>query len=216
MSRFSIKDILLLILMIALAAGWYVSRQDLAESQHELGMLKDKYHFLDVEDPRKIAAVQLPMLLTQNSWQWRVHLPEKGRYWIRAAFRDLRPQRPPSSGLSGIDLHLEPGESVVSVALDKQDGVWKLHVGELAEEGSESGEDDEVDCESTQWIDKNYIGMISAGADGTEESHPEKKFVLMHLMDSTPGPNGRPRPWNDPADGVIVWIEKIKENEKAE
>ena len=207
--NFSIKDLLALVLVISLSAGWYVSSRELAENKAATKVERQKYHRLDIQDPSNIGVVEIPALFSRKLWQWRVHIPATGEFQIRAAYNDLRPLRAPNETESEIDLSLPPGETVVSVLLDSVDGKWTLVVGRHRQDDSAS-DSEEVLCKETKWIDDNDYGAMAAGDSGTSENDANKPMVLLHLKDSNYDVNGIPAPWNDPALGVLLWIEKVK------
>jgi len=122
---FSIRNLLLLVLVIALGVGWFVASRELARTKRELTQLRESVRFLDVEVPSNIAAVQLPELVGQNLWQWRLYVPDEG-YQLRAAYDEVVREDEIETIKSKIGIDLRPGESIVSVALDKKSGSWKL------------------------------------------------------------------------------------------
>lgn len=207
--KFSIKGLLVLLTFVSLCVALVVSQLQLADAKSELETQRAKFHFLNVTDPAKIAAVRMPRFVSEKLWQWRIHLPADRRFHVQAAYNDLKPNRPPRHTKSTLSYELDPGESILSVSLRKVDGTWKVLVAAQSETELPSQNSRVVGCKSTEWLDNNRYGAMAVGDDGTYEADPAKPFVLLHLRDSTPQPNGKQVPWNTPTQGVIVWIEVL-------
>ena len=207
-SKFSIKNLLFLILIVALGIGWFVSSRELASTSHELKTLRKEYHFLDVRDPGNIAAVALPETHSNRLWQWRVHIPpDEGHYTLGVACFDLLVDQPPNRLFHS--MHLEPGESIVSMSIEKQDGKWVLKLAQSKKEGGTTSRDRELIFDSTQWIDKEdmYYGD-HAGHAGTDEVGADETLVLLHVI--SPEPGMTKESLKEPRDGIKLWIKRYE------
>lgn len=209
--NFTVKNLLTLVLLVSLAVAWYSARRELAACKATIKVERKKYYRLDLQNPNNIAAIQIPALFSRKLWQWRVHVPETGKFKIKAAYNDLLPLRAPSQTESKIDLHLPPGESIVTVLVDKIDGKWTLVVGRHREEDTVTASETVI-CKETDWIDNRAYGATAAGKRGTEENDSNEPMVLIQLRDSNYDANGKPAPFNNPSLGIMAWIEKTKPN----
>ena len=205
--------------LASLCAALVLSRIQLAETRSqleshraEIEAQRDEFHFLNVSDPANIAAVQMPKFGNWKLWQWRVHVPAGKSFRIRVAYDNLKTSRPPDDNKSRFYYDLDPGESIVSVSLEKFKGEWSLFVA-AESEIKQSQSRTRVECKSTQFLEENNYAAMSAGNSGTQEADPTKPFMLVHLRESVQ-PDGKRLTWNTAKHGVMVWIEeKSKEKE---
>ncbi len=122
--RISVRDLLALILIFALAIGYFVSQQRLHQMESELARLRTETGFLTPSDPGQIAAVRVPSD-QPLTYRVRVRVPATPKFrvayssvWARNAARP--------DWFAAVDL--PPGESLVTVRVqeDPRDDRWKI------------------------------------------------------------------------------------------
>ncbi|WP_153556400.1 hypothetical protein [Roseimaritima sediminicola] len=124
--RFTIRDGLLLILVVALACSNLLSWARLREANVELDRLRREVGDLGQHSDDRLVAVRLRSA-EPLQWQLRVRVPEQGRY--RVAYSAWWPADTAAPQWFAA-VALEPGESVITARIgpDPRDGRWKLSV----------------------------------------------------------------------------------------
>ncbi len=120
----SIRELLALVLIVALAIGYFASQRRLHEMEGELQRLRAETGYLTASDPGQIAAARAPSD-QPLTYRVRVRVPKSPRY--RVAYSSLwEKDAPAPSWFAAVDL--PPGESVVIVRVqeDPRDDRWKI------------------------------------------------------------------------------------------
>ena len=88
--KFSLRTMLLVGTVIVLAVSHLVTTRRLKVATDELQKLRQEAGYLDVADPSRIHAVQVPTLETMT-WKWKLHLPPSRQYWLHTSTVDILP-----------------------------------------------------------------------------------------------------------------------------
>ena len=124
MFKISLKALRFCVFLVALAVSLLVARMQLTQKSAELDNIRTQMRYLDISDPKQIAAVQLPGLVSVKQWSWRVYLPADREFQIRVAYENLLMLHVPQETKSSFKYKLDSGESFVSVALNKTNDTW--------------------------------------------------------------------------------------------
>ena len=95
--KFSLRTMLLVGTVIVLAVSHLVTTRRLKVTTDEVQKLRQEVGYLDVADPRRIHAVQVPTLETMT-WKWKPHLPPGRQYWLHTSTVDIPATGLPDSG----------------------------------------------------------------------------------------------------------------------
>lgn len=82
--RFSLKGLLLFLLIATLAASNVFTSYRLKQSHGENAKLRTELGYLTIEDRSKLNVVQIATY-EDLKWQWRVYIPEGSKLVLRAA-----------------------------------------------------------------------------------------------------------------------------------
>lgn len=122
--RISIRDLLGLVLIIALGIGLVVSQVRLHKAEHDLSALRIETGYLTASDPGQIAAARAPSD-QPLTYRVRVRVPEAPKF--RVAYSSLwKKDSLQPMWFAAVDL--PPGESLVTVRVleDPRDERWKI------------------------------------------------------------------------------------------
>src|SRR5262245_4620503 len=108
--RFSLLSALLLMTIVGLVIVVIQLWRDIKPLRAELRRLRNEVGALSIEDPTKPHAIQV-RIVDDNTWKWRVWIPEGKKYELKIATQDIPQQGfPQSNGSMVLD---EPGETWV-------------------------------------------------------------------------------------------------------
>jgi hypothetical protein len=121
--RFSLRTVLLLIVLVAIVLTLWVSyrvarenrmlREENQRFRNEVGDL-----IVPVGSENKLHAVGAKVIEPWQ-WKWRVHVPAAGQYWVNAKTNSLPAAAEPRQ--PGTQLSLRPGENVIGFGLHRDE-----------------------------------------------------------------------------------------------
>ncbi len=120
----SIRGLLTLVLVVALAAGYFISQRRLHQLEGELSRLRTENGYLSASDSGQIAAARAPSD-QPLTYRVRVRVPETPKF--RVAYSSVWEQDSADpTWFAAVDL--PPGESLIIVRVqeDPRDDRWKL------------------------------------------------------------------------------------------
>src|SRR5678816_3137100 len=85
---FSLRTMLLVGTVIVLAVSHLVTTRRLKVATEEVHKLRQEVGYLDVADPSRVHAVQVPTLETMT-WKWKLHLPPGRQCWLYTSITDI-------------------------------------------------------------------------------------------------------------------------------
>ncbi|MCO8125060.1 hypothetical protein NHH03_25210 [Stieleria sp. TO1_6] len=131
---FSLRELLMLIMVVALASAFVTTLWRLQRAQAELAVLRQETGYLEPSDEGEIAAVRLPSDLPMT-YRVRVRVPDWPPYRV-AYSTDWRQSKTSPSWFAAVPL--SPGESIVQVQVlrDPQDERWKITTLRRSPEGT--------------------------------------------------------------------------------
>ena len=130
----SIRGLLTLVLVVALAAGYFISQRRLHQAESELSRLRAETGYLSASDAEQIAAARAPSD-QPLTYRFRVRVPETPKF--RVAYSSVWEQDSAApTWFAAVDL--PPGESLVIVRVqeDPRDDRWKLTTLVQSDRGS--------------------------------------------------------------------------------
>jgi hypothetical protein len=216
--RFSLKGLLLFLLVATLAASNIFTSYRLKQSHDENAKLRTELGYLTIEDRSKLNVVQIATY-EDLKWQWRVYVPEESKLVLRTATHDI-----PEYGLplnSG-RLGLRHGEYLITAAVRRdREGKWQLT---LATGGTLSRTP--FPEAAAIWLnDKASTTAYSAGGGRTETQKPDKPLRLLRVVSQAHLPPGTgPVTYatddipplgkrNRIGDGLLIWIDEATQDE---
>ncbi|NNE00301.1 MAG: hypothetical protein HKN47_23530 [Pirellulaceae bacterium] len=132
--QLSLRDLLMLVAMVALAIGYWSTYRRLQRSEAELAQLRLSTGYLAPSEAAQIAAVRAPSE-QPLTYRVRVRVPDQPRY--RVAYSSLWEKDAANpEWFAAVDL--PPGESLVTVrvAKDPRDERWKIVAAVQSERGT--------------------------------------------------------------------------------
>ena len=100
---FSIRDLFLVTVIVALAVGWFIEHRaasrlmgEKAGAEQEAKQLRDQLGHLTIADEKKLHAIAIAadLALAEKRWRWRLHFPSDRAFRVCCKFADL-----PESGV---------------------------------------------------------------------------------------------------------------------
>jgi hypothetical protein len=205
--QFSLRSMLVLIVLAAIAFSLWTSNQQRKEIQRlqaEVKRLKNEVGEIVVEEgeEHKLHAVALPAL-EDNTWKWRVHVPA-GRNFTVAAASGVTPPSGEAQATSTFRSELSAGEQTITVALRRnEEGIWRwimrtdLGMGQL-----------QVSSESK--MNGRKSSFWSGVSVNTVAAEPGKRIELLRhrtfFSDDPKTSTGH----DGPGDGILVMIGEAK------
>lgn len=214
---FSLRALLVVALVAALAIiAWNSSRrldetkEDLSQLQEELGHVVGR---LTVEDETKFHAIAVDVD-EPNTWRWRLYVPQGLKYhWCVASKEIPRVGTPPHRwGGTSNEHYWETGNEVLVTAKlrEGEDGQWRLSVAsEIAGDKPQMGGTTmPVPKEDLEWMftvpsTESYV----LGNRETAIFDPDGPILLLHRRSSERLPDGNFQPSDAPMPGFAVWLE---------
>ncbi len=208
MSKISLKGLLLLFAVVAMALSLFLTNNKLEQKTAELNTLLQESRLLSVDDEGKIHAINFPGF-GKKSYRWRIHIPSERRFRLKVAFdripQDGIPIYPPNLLL----YNLPSGEMVLTANIFKEEGKWFLAFVSESEGIRKVDVSMEITGQNTAWLDEGGAPMV-AGHTSIQQESVGDPFVLLSyraLLSQTPTLRGIDP---SPTDGVAVWIEEVK------
>lgn len=193
--QWSLLTLLLLMAVVGSWSAWYQTRSRNDWYRRQIDMLQDLAGELVVNDPERIAAVEVPPLWYAEK-RWEVYLPEGYDYRLKAAtagigdrqFPDAEREVPLAAGRHVIGL-LEADQREFTQFSVEVDGQRVLPaIGPVTRSGTTSSQDDPAQRSQQFPLDRPLVLKRLRYAD---ESQPR-------------APN-TPTQWSD--QGLLLWIE---------
>ena len=168
------------------------------EASSELQKLRQEVGYLDVADPSRIHAVQVPGVESML-WKWRLHLPPGRQYSLHTATLDIPAAGFPVGGKWTFDA--PEGANTLTVALRKDHlGQWQM-VASLPQGTVRIGIADD-DAAGLRAITASPRA-VSVRARRRYRAGPARGNARVHAHRN--GRNGTSTP-DGPAKGVLVWL----------
>lgn len=116
--RFSLLSMILLITVVALSISHWQMFEQLSQMKVRNEQLSQALGIPPITDSTKVTAIGVPVM-TQESWEWHVFLPEGKEYDLYVAFTHV-----PGEGLPENPIHVESltnGEVRINLSIDPQE-----------------------------------------------------------------------------------------------
>ncbi len=213
---FSLRSLLVAILVICVSITLWQTSRRLADSQSELRQLRDEVGYLSVKDRTKLHAVALDTG-EANTWRWRMFIPKGHRYQWKIACKDIPLDSPPQSDQGTSTISNEPywesdNEVLVTARLQQdKDESWTLSVS------SKIGDSQNQMGGATLRIPQDQIDWMLTvpatdgqviGTRGTDIRDPEGPIILLQRRPCEKLPDGSYRPSKGPMPGFMIWLSK--------
>jgi hypothetical protein len=215
--RFSLRTILLVVVIIALGVAQFTAllrvREVTADNLRlakENEKLRVEAGYLEVEDPTKVAVLQLPQL-DELTWRWKVYLPN-GRWHARYRLREIPIKGGGTSRDSGSTV-LDGGSEVLVAASVRRgvNGKWQF-VTQFGESSSRNGLGDDHRLVNTDGHSGHHSSSPGLGKVATFE--PTKTIELLRLRTDdvvkTAPNSSTTKQAMEPTDGILIWLERAK------
>src|SRR5688572_11247364 len=99
-AKYSLRTLLILVAFACLAIGLYVVGTRLADAERELRALRNETGNLTIDDRSKVHVIAIEMD-EQNTWRWRLFIPQGHKYsWNIAAEKIPRYDVPQKADIS--------------------------------------------------------------------------------------------------------------------
>lgn len=208
MSKFSLKDLLMLIAVVALVVAYGMTTSELSETLKQLTALRNEMRYLSIEDEHAINAISIPGL-GRRSWRWRLHLPEDRKFRLRLAFDDIPIDGLPEIAPDNMRCELPTGESILSAALVNENGEWGVHIYSETQGASNFDFIWDVTGRDAAWLEKRGgVSTRLAGSAGTRDGPADEPYVLLSLRNALSPQPGVTQTNPNPTDGVLIWIQE--------
>jgi hypothetical protein len=202
--RFSLRTLLLLTAIVALAVSHFITSMRLRTLSEENRLLRQEVNRFPLQDESvlHVAALQSTDGLT---WRWRLHVPENGKFVVRTEYANL-PQRGLPTKLGYVGDELPKGDVHVTVTVQKdRDQRWTVVT--LIPAPKVKSRFFVPESNST-WIEQRAsFGVRQMGMDGIKVIPRGEVAELLRVRQSKIVANGVTVDTN-PTDGVMVWIEE--------
>lgn len=196
--QFGVRDAVLLVVVVALAASIRVNRRRADELAPRIAQLRPIVRELDVADPRQFAAIPRPPDFT-GDLAWDVHVPDGSEFRLCIATRGIgeRGVAPPARSVP-----IAPGRHRLTLAMWEDFGPTRFIVHDGAERRLA------VD-ESGGWA--VALGNPLRPLDATSIQGPaDLPFVLLRRFRFAPAPPARATIVTVPpvtGEGLLIWVE---------
>jgi hypothetical protein len=211
--RFSLATLLLLCAVIGLGFSHFLTSLRFAKAQKELLALRNETGYLTVSDPSRVHVIEVPTA-DDNTFRWRVRLPEHRKFWAHLIVSDELPHEGvPKGNPGGYGTNLStpghPQEFILTVAARHVDGMMKLTLFDDNSTGIErSGLGVSADSDYAAWL-TNTSSKIEAGQGVTQSAPAGEPLILLRWGKPYKGGGSAPGDY-DPKLGIMVWIEEQK------
>ncbi len=212
--RFSLRTLLLLLVIVCLAIPLVLQSFELYRAEAELRQLRNQLGHLNVDDRGKVHVIALDTG-EPNTWRWRIFLPKGFRYTWCLGYGDIPATgvpKPKWSSTSNEPYWDSQSEVVVNTKLRQMDdGNWSLSVSSII-----AGKTDQmggtkltIPDEEMRWTRKVPSQESSTlGSRGTATVDPNGPIVLLQRRAREMGPAGRFERSAKPMPGYMIWLER--------
>ncbi len=218
-ARFRLRELLLLITVIALAAGLLIVSRRAFRAELELSVIRDEAGHtlgkLHIEDQTQvhIRAIQEE---EPNTWRWRVFIPKGHKYDFNAAHSNIPGDGLPVSGMSGYsnEPYWEKSNEVLISAYLRPvgNGDWRLSVDSFIANSRNqmSGVTLTIPGDAMKWMSEIPSKNVRhLGSKGQESVDPKGPIVLLQQRANKKSPNGTYESTPEPSPGFMIWLKKI-------
>ena len=174
--RFSLRTLLLVTVIVALAISHFFTSLRLKKSDQELESLRNETGYLTFSDAKRIQVIEVPTA-DDLTFRWRVHLPENHHYWAHLVVSDELPHEGLPKGNPGgfghnLSMPGHPQEFILTLAVRRMDP-YDLNKGMILTLFDDNSTGIErsgigVNREHAEWLN-NTSSKIEAGK-GTTQS----------------------------------------------
>jgi hypothetical protein len=215
---FSLRTLLLVVLVLCVALGFYLTGRRLREAERELRVLRDETGRLSVEDRTQFHAIALDGD-EPNTWRWRLFIPKGHRYSWNLAAEDIPQHDPPrragTQGISNEPYWEQDNEVLVTARLRRlEDDAWQLSVESRIGDSQHQmyGATLRIPEEKLRWMfgGPGTDGQV-LGSRGTATRGPEGPIILLQRRALERQADGSHQPSPGPMPGIMIWL--IKEEE---
>jgi hypothetical protein len=224
--RISISTALLLLTIAGMAIVIVQLWREIGPLRHEVAKLRTEQGLLVVEDSTKVHAIQLPSLVHDGVWKFRVYIPSGGRF--RAV---LVVNKIPYSGLPSVPRPLRSsflGPITTGTFADMDDGEHLLTVGEVkgvdgrpcivferyGPGARRLSNNPRIDDQTWPRKVSGNVAEVNGVSDSTQIAESKGELVLIRLRriyQSEGVVSYGPYDDGTLADGFMLWIEPISE-----
>jgi hypothetical protein len=211
--RFSLRTLLLLMVIAGLGMIVIVQSRRLWQSEKELSQLRDETGRLTVEDRSKVHVIAIPTD-EPNTWRWRMFIPKGARYSWNLAYGDIPAEelpRPRTSSFSNAQRGDFEREVLITSSLRQlESGDWTLSVGSRIgdSEAQMGGASVTIPDEAMAWTRTIPSREGSAlGSVGVRTLDPQEPIVLLKWRSGERKPDGRFGPSAEPMPGYMIWMQ---------
>ena len=200
--RYSLRTLLLVGLIIAVAAALFVTNRDLQRLRGENKQLRRDAGLLVVDNPSAVSVLQA-VTRQDLTWRWSIYLPQ-GKWLLKCAFEHI-----PGAGLPEARAqhcyfpaaNVMGKETQLHVSLRK--GEWDQWKCVIEFEGGRA----KCGLRPAHALTAGKaFGSESGGALQEETFDPDKPVVLLRVRAVPPSsPQARA-----PQDGIMIWLERAE------
>jgi len=201
--RFSLRGLVLLTAIVALAVSHFIASARLKTVSEENRLLRQEVNRYPLQDESLLHVAALQS--TDNlAWRWRLHVPANGRFVLRTEFANL-PESGLPTKLGYVGDELPKGDVFVTVSVEKdRDQRWTV-VTLVPSPKVKSRFF--IPASNSTWIEQRAsFGVRQMGMDGVKAIPRGEVAVLLRARKSKIVANGVTVDMN-PTDGVMVWVE---------
>ena len=208
MPKFSILTLLLATTIFGLTVSLIFTNKRLAQKSSQLDSLLSEVRHLNIEDDNEIHVVNIPGF-GENSWRWRIFLPNDRQFRLRSAYNNVPKLSLPSNPPDNYRCALPSGEFILTATIHESDGKWMLTFNAERNGNSKLTYKTNVRAKNTRWLEQSSGNpTYLAGQFESVARTPDKPFILLsHRNGFRPTPNTFTSDPN-PTDGVMIWIQE--------
>jgi hypothetical protein len=212
--RFSLRTLLLVVVIICIAMPMAIQTIKLYRAQAELRQLRNEVGYLSVNDRSKVHVIAVDMN-EPHTWRWRIFLPQGVRYSFCLGYGDIPPKGVPEPKLkhtSNEPYSDEDAEVLVTAKLRPlDDGNWSLSVSSAIGDRPYQMGGGKVTIPGKQMRDIQKVSIYDAhtlGARGAKTLDPRGPVVLLQQRIRERRPDGTYQSSAGPMPGYMIWMEK--------
>jgi hypothetical protein len=211
--QFSLRTLLLFVLIVALAVTSLVMYRRMADAEKELRTLRDMAGYLTIDDEKLFYAIGLETY-EPLTWRWRVHLPAGHKYsWRLESGKIPRLGLTQGSGVSTTDdFPLRNAlEAIVSLSIRKNtDNKWIITSSCQSPDYRNSLSGSIPDDVMDQVRAANMTETEEIGKGKAISCRLDKPIVFLRYRMGEKQPNGSWKSSQNPTPGVMFWLEAAK------
>jgi len=212
---FSLRTLLLLVVIACLAIGLYVVGSRLSDANRELSTRRTEAGVFAVDDRSKVHALAVDTG-EPNTWRWRLFIPQGQKYsWNISASdipKDDVPSQAGASGYSNEEYWDRDNEVMVTAKLRQLDGGdWQMSVDSLIADSPSQmhGATLQIPQEKLRWMTEvtSTDGRV-AGERGVRVFEAKEPLILLQRRAGELQPDGSYQPSKKPMPGFMIWLKE--------